>query len=322
MLDGVSQKLLASIRGLLVTLVLASALSGCQPRVELHIALSPWVGYETLSLAKEFNWLPDGAVLHRTSSQGESMQAVLSGEVEVAALTLDEALRLRNELPKVAIVLVMNESAGADVVLAKDHIKRVLDLQGARVAVDMGTVSEYLLHMALDTEDLTMEDLELVDLSGDEQLAAFKKGDVEAVVTYPPMADDFLDLGAKTVFDSSEAANTIFDVLVVNRPDLINRQEVLSQVIAAHFKTLEHLDRNADDAVYRYAQYQGSSAAEVRATLTKIRLPRLQVVRSLLAPDGAIQGAAQQLLAQKIVPPSDADLSKLIDAQYLPRIPQ
>ncbi|MFK8041621.1 ABC transporter substrate-binding protein [Congregibacter sp.] len=311
-----------SLVAFLLVFLPAFMLTGCQPRVELHIAFAPWVGYETLSLADEFNWLPEGAVLRRTASGGESMEALRSGEVQVAALTLDEALRLRTELPKIAIVLVMDESAGADVVLAKAPLKSVRDLRGARVAVELGSVSEFLLRMALDAEDLNMEDIEVVDLSGSDLLAAFEQGVVDAVVAYPPLADDISALGATRVFDSSEASNTIFDVLVVNRPSLINRQEVLSQVIAAHFKALSHLDRNADDAVYRYAEYQGSSAAEVKATLTKIRLPRLQGVRALLAPDGAIEETARRMLAEKMVSPSDAGLPRLIDSQYLPRAVQ
>ncbi|WOJ95362.1 ABC transporter substrate-binding protein [Congregibacter brevis] len=275
-----------------------------------------------MSLADEFKWLPEGVVLRRTASGVESMEALRSGEVQVAALTLDEALRLRSDLPKIAIVLVMDESAGADVVLAKAPIKSVRDLERARVAVELGTVSEFLLRMALDAEDLSLEDIEVIDLSGSDLLAAFEMGDVDAVVAYPPMTDDIVALGATRIFDSSEASNTIFDVLVVNRPSLINRQEVLSQVIAAHFKALDYLDRSPDDAVYRYAEYQGSSAAEVKATLTKVRLPRLQVVRAFLAPDGAVEETAKQMLVEQIVSPSDADLSKLVDSQYLPRVLQ
>ncbi|EAQ96969.1 ABC transporter substrate-binding protein [Congregibacter litoralis] len=303
-------------------LSLCALLASCQPRAELHIAFHPWVGYETLSLAEEFQWLPDNVVLHRFPSSQGSMEALLAGDVQAAALTLDEALRLRDKLPRLAIVLVMNESAGADVILGGEGVASVGDLKGARVAYQPDSVSEYLLRMALDTEGLSIDDVISVELPPGNQVQAFRRGDIDAVVTYPPMADDLIALGARGIFDSGETSNTIFDVLAVDRRGLVNRQEILSQVTAAHFEVLKYLDRSLEDTVYRFAEYQQTNAAAVRETLTKIRLPDLPAVRGLLAPGGAIARTSEALLKAGIVPVASEDLRDTIDGRYLPRGPR
>lgn len=298
-------------------LVVLCALVGCHRNVELHVAYYPWIGYETLSLADDFQWLPDDVVLHRFASPDLAKQALREGKVQLAAITLDEALRLRGELPDLSVVQVMNESSGADVILARPSTSGVADLAGARIAFEVGTVSELLLRRALDSEGLSLSDIQPVNIPLDEQAAAYAAGDVDAVASYPPFSDAIHALGALHIFDSSQIPETIFDVLVVDTGTVDGREKLVSDVLAAHFRALNYLRSNRDDAVYRYAQYQGSNAAAIRTALSGIRIPAKPAVRQYLQKGGALEKAALMMQHHKLVPANDYTLDGLIDARYI-----
>jgi NitT/TauT family transport system substrate-binding protein len=297
------------------------ALAACQPRPELHIAHHTWIGYETLPLARELGWLPDNVVLHRLDNSTASARALASGEVAVAALTLDEALRLRATVADLQVVLVMNESAGADVLLARPGIGSLDDLVGARVAFERSAVSELLLRRALESAGLTLDDVRLVDLPVTAHEAAYRAGEVDAVVSYPPGAARVRELGAVRLFDSSQIPGTILDVLVVDPGQLDGRRATLAATVAAHFRALEHLRLSRDDAVYRIAALQTSTAARVREALAGVRLPAASSVTAYLQPDGALGSTAALLLEQDLLGEAadNVGLDGLVDARYLPK---
>ncbi|MCD8515624.1 MAG: hypothetical protein LRY31_06250 [Burkholderiaceae bacterium] len=52
---------------------LATGLTGCASGAPLRLGLHPWPGYETLTLAEHFGWLPSGVHLTQGVSAVDSM---------------------------------------------------------------------------------------------------------------------------------------------------------------------------------------------------------------------------------------------------------
>jgi NitT/TauT family transport system substrate-binding protein len=299
--------------------MLMGTLSACDSPARLGVAYHPFVGYETLPLAEDLGWLPERAVLYRFESSEGSMRALEEGRVQAAALTLDEALRLREKLPGITVVLVMDESAGADVLLAKPSIGSIGELAGARVAYQPGSVSEFFLLSALARFDLSLHDIESVNLSGAAQIEAFAAGDIDAVVTYPPVADSITRLGATRLFDSAQTPGGILDVLVVDARRMVNREETLAALIEGHFRALDHLRTNREDLVFRYAEYQQTDSDSIRTALAGIKLPALASVRSYLSPGGVVEKTASEMQQLGVVPQAENGTRDLVTTRYLPR---
>jgi NitT/TauT family transport system substrate-binding protein len=302
-----------------VLLLFLRGLVACDSPATLDVAYHPFVGYESLPLAEDLGWLSDRVVLHRLESSEDSMRALEQGRVQAAALTLDEALRLRDRLPGVTVVLIMDESAGSDVLLARPGVGGLDGLAGARVAYQRDSVSELLLISALRQVSLSLDDIEQVHLTGASLVDAFERGEVDAVVAYPPFSEQIAQLGAQRLFDSSEIPGIILDVLVVDTRQLVNREELLAGLIDAHFTALEHLRTNHEDFVYRYAEYQQNSSQNIRAALSGIRLPSLMSVRRDLSPGGKVQTAADVMIDSGLVPRPRANASDLMTTRFLPR---
>ncbi|MEJ2693780.1 MAG: ABC transporter substrate-binding protein [Candidatus Thiodiazotropha sp.] len=106
-------------------------LGGCSaPTEPLVLAIHPWVGYETLYLAREFKWLPDKVVLAEGKTLSDSFAALQSGRADGACMTLDEMLRARASGIPLSVALVFDVSTGADMVLGRADIDTPADLAG------------------------------------------------------------------------------------------------------------------------------------------------------------------------------------------------
>lgn len=100
-------------------LVLWIASCSESPPEPLRIVSSPWPGYEPLYLARDLGYFGNNRVnLFELPSADINMESFRNGSIDLATLTLDEAIELLRDGIKLRILLVMDFSNGADAVLA------------------------------------------------------------------------------------------------------------------------------------------------------------------------------------------------------------
>lgn len=306
----------------------ASALSmallpGCAAAMPLRVAAHVWPGYELMFLARSLGWLPpEEATLIETRSATESLAALARGEVDGAALTLDEVLRARADGMQLTVALIFNVSAGADVVMARQSVRAPKDIAGRRVGAETSSVGAVMLHKFLERAGLSIGDVTMVSVAGNDHLAAWDRERLDAIVTYEPMASRLQAAGAHRLFDSRALPNTILDVLALRADVLPARADAVRALAAAHFRGLRHLQTNPQDAAYRMAAHLGLPAGEVYRAFSGLQLPTLDVNRRLLAPGGDAQTAAAALSAVMVrtgILAGDDDLHGLVSDAYLPR---
>ena len=182
----------------------AAGLSGCLSNRPLTFGVHHWIGYEPLYLAEDFGWLPESVVLRSGFSAVASMDGLLAGKLDGAALTLDETIRLVAQGVDLVAVAVANVSAGADVLVVRSDIKSLTDLRGRRVAVEMAGVSGILLLKILEVAGLGRDELTLVDLPVSRHPQAWASGEVDASVCYEPVASILARTGGVRLFDSRQ----------------------------------------------------------------------------------------------------------------------
>lgn len=256
--------------------ILPALLAACAPReAPLRIGTHPWVGYESLCLAQELGELPPGVELQHGQRAADTMAALRAGSVDAGTLTLDEMLQLRAAGTPLTAVLIFDSSSGADVLLARPGIGRLQDLTGRRIGYEPSAVGALVLAAALAQAGLTERAITPVELPLTEQVAAWKAGRVDAMVTYEPTAAQLQAQGAVRLFDSRQMPDTIFDVLAVRRDRLEGRESALRKLVTTYFWALDHLHHNREDAVQRIAAHQHMTAADVRRALAGVIQPSL-----------------------------------------------
>lgn len=282
------KRLLWALRvGLLLTGGLLIA--ACEPASEppLSVGSNVWAGYEALYLARELDFFPDNSVaLKELSSNTETLRAFRQGQLDIAAVTLDEALRLSEQITDLQILLVTNISAGADKIISRPDINSVAQLKGKRVAVEEDSVGLYLLYQALQKAGLGFDEVVVLPSTVNQHLQLMQNYRADAVVTFDPTAFKLEQLGFKTLFDSTQVDGKIVDVLI-SRKTLINkRPEAVKQLLAGYWQGQDVLVNNTQKA---YPIIAG------RLNVDEDSLP--VIYQNLLIPDKAMN---DRLLAEDL----------------------
>lgn len=299
----------------------ALGLAACGRGEALRVGIHPWPGYEPLMLAQHFGWLGESVQLREGDNASDSIAGLQDGTLSAACLTLDEVLAVRAGGLPLTVVLVLNESVGADAVLARPEIDRPAGLAGRRIAVEQGAVGGLVLHKLLEDGGLSRADVELIDVPPSEQLPLWQSGAIDAAISYPPFSKFLLREGAQVLFDSRAFPQTIFDVLAVRSDRLRPDGAALRTLIAGHLRALEHFRASREDALRRIGGWRNLSFEEVEASFHGLHLPGQAENYRLLAAQGALVEAARlidRLLAGDAAMLSARAFDGLVSAAFLP----
>ncbi len=269
---------------------LTALLAGCGPRYQapLTIGSNSWIGYEPLYLARELGYY-DGHNLRlvELGSTSQALDALRVGKLDMAGLTLDEALLLMQEGVPLSVLWVLNISAGGDVVIGQPHITSLKQLRGKRIGVEQTAVGAYMLDAALQRAQLTTKDITIVPIPLDEHVAAWRNRSVDAVVTFEPARQTLLRAGGTELLNSRALPGEIVDVLVARREALACCSERIAALIAGQQRALVYLQEHRTDALQRMVPRQGMPIDGVEQALQGVELPDAAANHALLTGNPA-----------------------------------
>lgn len=195
---------------------------------------------------------------------GKRIRALKSGETPLAAFTIDSYLAAGARLGEFpgAIVLVLDESDGADALVARrDGVPTIqaLNHASARVVVTPDSPSETLARAMV--AHFSLPDLPAAwrtEVAGAEavleRLRAAKAGERTAFALWEPFVSKALsDPAVHVLIDSSKLRGHVVDVLVAERRFLKERPEIVREFVAAYLT-----------AAWRHANGPGGLPALVR----------------------------------------------------------
>lgn len=310
-------------RQLLAALAALPLVAGCQPRPSLvRVGGIVWIGYEPLFLARELGFLDPQAVrLVEMPSNTANLMALAANEVEAATLTLDECLLAREGGLDVRAILVFDDSAGADVVMARPEIRTPRELAGRRIGVEDTAAGALMLAKTLEIARLQPGEVTKVPLTADRQREAYQKGEVDALVSFEPYATQLEALGARRLLDSRAFPGLIVDVLVAHASALAAAPEAFRGLVAGYFSALAHLTRNPEDAAARMAPRLAIPPEAVLRALQGVRLFDAAANRAWLAgPNPRLHQAAvtvARIMGEAHLLKREVTLADLADARFL-----
>lgn len=233
----------------IIVLILFSTACG-QEESPIKIGTNVWPGYEPLYLASETGLLPkNGFSLVELLSASQVMRGLASQTLDVATLTLDEAIILQSRDVNIKIVMVLDYSNGGDALVADNSIREIAQLKGKRVAVEESAVGGYFLSRALELNNMKASDLTVVNKLQHEIAHAFSSREVDAVVTFDPIKSNLLHDNGVVLFDSRQIPGEIVDVLVVRDEVYEQIKEPLSILQSAWYKSLNMIRSDPEKAL-------------------------------------------------------------------------
>lgn len=257
-----------------------------RPSEPLRIASSPWPGYEPIYLAREIGYLPPSkATLYELPSSDITLESFRNRSADLATLTLDETLDLMHSGVKLRVLMVLDGSNGADAVMVSPKIKKLSDLKGKRIAIENIPLGVYMLSRLLNAAKLTREDVHIIPMSENKHEEMYRQGKADAFITFDPMKTKLAQLGARSIFDSSDIPNEIFDLMLVHEDVYLKRHKEVCEVAKQWFRTLAYMKQSPDEVAVSISKRLEVSPQEYKEMLIGIKMPDLQDNLELITGD-------------------------------------
>lgn len=132
------------------------------------------------------------------------------------------------------VVFQADWSRGGDAIVVKAGVNTANDLMGKKIAVAFGTPSHTFLLYALDAGNLTVQDVEVIEVANAiDAAAAFKAGKVDAAVVWSPDDQDCISTvsGAKILMSTKKASYIIADVFIAKEAWISSHQKELKALV-------------------------------------------------------------------------------------------
>jgi NitT/TauT family transport system substrate-binding protein len=232
----------------------------------LTLGHTTWVGYGTLYLARDMGYFKELGLDVEFSVIEESamyMAAQASGKLSGSASTIDEILKYRNKNFCFKAVAALDESHGGDGVLVDKDVTDLSQLKGKAVAVNEGSVSQFWLSYLLKKQGMSLDDLEIQNMTSDDAATAFIAGRVPAAVTWEPHLSmvKAKDAG-KVLIDSSATPGVIVDVVALSCDVIDNQPEDVKALVKGLYKAVAYTKSHPQEAYEVMAKGVGGYLAD------------------------------------------------------------
>lgn len=291
-------RILAIAIGMVLGTVGLTACSN-KPESPVNVGTDIWTGFEPGYLAERRGLFGDADVtMRQMPSATEVLRAFRNQSIDIAAVTMDEALLLANKGTDIRIILVTDISNGGDAIMARPGIASVKDLAGKRVGVENSALGDYVLGRALQLNGLTDTEITQVPLTVDETVDVYQRNAADAVVTFDPFKTHLARLGARQIFDSSEIPGEIVDVLIVRKEFADANPNAVKAFVAGWLAASDLIAQREPAAMSEVAGRLDLSTAQLLAAMQELNLPDATENRELLAG----VGSQMALAGRKLIP--------------------
>lgn len=242
-------RLRVSLLAVVATLALSSPSLAAE---KLKVALSTWVGYGPLFIAKSQGLFEkegldvDLIIMEDVKTR---MPALAAGRIDAAVTTIDTVLGFSSADHPMTYLFAVDDSRGGDGIVATKDIKSVADLKGKKVAYTEGSVSQFFLSVLLKDAGLSLKDIQSLNMTAGDAGAAFVAGKVDAAVTWEP----WLSRGkaaphGSVLVDSAAKPGLITDVMVTTKKTLSEREAAMKGLYRAWAAAVDWQKAHVEDA--------------------------------------------------------------------------
>jgi NitT/TauT family transport system substrate-binding protein len=210
-----------------------------------------WVGYGPLYLARDLGMFKKYGLdveLSATDDVLAETALVSSGVMSGVATEVDTMMSTRKTLCTKGVV-ALDDSAGADGILARDDITALSQMKGKEIGVSETGLPNIFFTYALEKAGLTRDDVTILNMKPEDAAAAFIAGRIPVAVTYEPSLTFVADAHkGHVLFDSAQAPGLIAD-LVYLRCDVIEKQpDDIRALVKGLYDAVDYVAANPDKA--------------------------------------------------------------------------
>ena len=242
---------------------------------KFSIALSTWVGFAPLYIAKEKGFFEKNGIdvdLIKMENIVDRRSAMAANRIQGFVTTVDtHVVTAASGLPVVQ-VLALDDSNGGDGIVAKKEITSLKDLVGKNVAVQTdGGASFFWFLYLLNKEGIDVKEINLQSMSAGDAGAAFVANKVDAAVTWEPWLSKAKQTDFGRVLIKSDATpGVITDTLGMRKDFVEQHPEAVKALVKSWFDAVDYLKTNREDAISIMAKAMGQTNEEFEASMAEV----------------------------------------------------
>ncbi len=271
-------------------------------REPLRIGVNAWPAFDLLWIAQHEGYFEEEGVEVRLldfEGLADSRLALDRGMLDGICTT---ATDLAFSRAKPRAVWVFDRSLGGDALVAGAAVRDLADLRGRRIGLEPDSVNRLVLQSAPRSVGLDLSDVQLQSMG---QLVAeeqFRAGELDAVITYPPVLARLEELpGVRRLYDSSKMSSPIYDIIAF-RPEVIEaRAEDIAAVQRAYWRARQLYQQRPDHVIGLLRDRQHADAQVVASAFAGLRFYSPAEQSALLVPGGPVEQAIDY--ARAMLPP-------------------
>lgn len=217
---------------------------------ELRIGISAYSGREYFILAHKKHFFEKAGIhikIVEFGSLEDVQQAFEWRQIDGMVCSLVDAMVVRQkagvEDPKIVLISSFHRPKFACHLMAKTNIRKLSDIRGKRIGVEINSFGGYVLAKALETEGISLKDVSVVPMDPTAAFTFLKHERVDGVVVYPP----FLNQLTKRM-----ELNSIYSTIHWPKEMQLNVLLMSSKALKLHLSNLRRLVKLWDDLLDFY----------------------------------------------------------------------
>jgi NitT/TauT family transport system substrate-binding protein len=271
-----TSRVLRKLSASLLCLSLGMGAAGAA-HAEVKVGLSDWPGWVAWYVAEQKGFFKKhGAKVKLVwfANYTDSIAALSAGQLDANSQTWSDTMTPLSKGIPVKTVLVNDNSAGNDALMVNPKIKSFADLKGKSIALEQFSISHFVLATALSKNNLSINDVKIVNLPAGDAAAAFMTGRVDAAVVWNPWVSKIQSSGkGRALFTSKDMPGLVPDLLVAHGKALGDKgkRTELVGMIRAWFDTEAFIRSNPAEAVKIMSKVVGLKPDEYQVFLPGTR---------------------------------------------------
>jgi NitT/TauT family transport system substrate-binding protein len=236
----------------------------------LTVAMTTWVGYGLLHLAREKGFFAKNKVdvsLVTVQDKPATAAAIATGRLDGWSTTVDTFIFYNARKLGIKQVLAVDFSKGGEGIVADAAIRSIEDMRGRTIGAEEGSSTYFFLLNVLADSQMSLTDVELKPMRAGDAGAAFAAGRLEAAATWDPWLSKATERGGHILISSADKPGLIADTVAFREEVIASRPDDIANFITSYFEAYDYWASSPQDANAIMAKSLGISIEEFSASL-------------------------------------------------------
>lgn len=299
--------------------------SGKAGFVPVRIGFSSWIGYGAFHVAQAKGFFKAQGVpvqITVTDDTPQRLVALKAGRLDATSTTVDTFASAAARGLDLVQVAGVDQSDGADGIVASKSVTTIRDLKGKSVAVNQGTIEEFLLAYILKQNGMSLQDVTENNLTPDDAGAAFAAGKVPVAVTYQPwLSKAEANPNGHVLASTKDYPALIADTVAFSKDFVKQHPQEVVAFLKAYEQGVAYIRSNPRDALAIMAKAAKQTPQALAVELRDIKF--LDTAESLRDMNGTFQSlftSAGQFWKDAGQTPTVAPAAPAFDSTFLKQV--